>query len=149
MNDRLALAPSTLGRSGANTLCTVPLSTKPRPIFKFLGAQRRLEHTPHGSIVGAEEAHRCPRLGDLAFEKRPSLVCELKHPAAVVEGDVLVGNETLHELRERLMPSLIKDEAMGMEIPHGDRAALLRYELQQALSGRLDVRAHFAAVLLS
>ena len=88
-------------------------------------------------------------LGDLAFEERPSLVCELKHPGVMVDGDVLVRNETLHQLRESLMPSLIKDEAMSVEIPHGDRAALLRYELQQALSGRLDVRAHFAAVLLS
>ena len=81
-------------------------------------------------------------LRDLTFEERPSLVCELKHPNVIVHADVLVRNETLHELRERLMPSLIKDEAMGVEIPHGDRAALLRYELQQALSGCLDAGPH-------
>ena len=72
---------------------------------------------------------RYQRLGGLAFEERPSLVCELKYRAVIVDGDVLVCDEALHEFRERLMPSLIKDLAMGVEIPHGDRTVLLRDEL--------------------
>ena len=88
----------------------------------------------------------CPKsgiwLGDLAFEGGPSLVCELKHPSVIVNGDEFVRNKTFHELRERLMPSLIKDEAMCVEIPHGDRVTLLSDEFQQALSGRLNVCAH-------
>ena len=47
----------------------------------------------------------------MAFKERPSLLCELKHSACIVDDDELVRNETLHELRECLMPGLIKDEA--------------------------------------
>src|SRR5438876_867284 len=82
------------------------------------------------------------RLRPLVFQKRAPLVCEPKRSGTVVEGDVFVRNETFHELRERLMSSLVEDQAMGVEVSHRDQAALLCYEFQQALSGCVDVCGH-------
>src|SRR2546426_7285268 len=82
------------------------------------------------------------RLRPLVFQKRAPLVCEPKRSGTVVEGDVFVRNETFHELREHLMSSLVEDQAMGVEVSHRDRAALLCYEFQQALSGCVDVCGH-------
>src|SRR3989475_12207562 len=78
----------------------------------------------------------------ILFQNRAPLVGEPKRSVTIVEGDVFVRNETFHEFRELLMSSLVKDQAMGVEVSHRDRAAVLCYEFQQALSGCVDVCGH-------
>src|SRR5690349_8936213 len=56
---------------------------------------------------------------------------------AGVEGDEPVADQPLHELGERLMPGLIEEQAVGVELAHRQRAALLHEEREKtAASGR-------------
>lgn len=61
---------------------------------------------------------------------------------AVVEDYQLIGYEPFHELRESLVPGLVKDEAVGMELSHRQRATLLGEKREQTSTCGRNVRCH-------